>query len=158
MRQENRATEIAIAVPIAFGAIWAVDASINWEPAFHATSSRIASGVDKGKPSFLTWFFSTWQRIVRGRAPIRAVLSATRETSRGVALITGFARKLTYELFVGSVARGFRGPYMPGTTTDVGAAIVYSLVFWALLLVDAGRMSVDRMIAARAPAWRRMAG
>jgi hypothetical protein len=45
-----------------------------------------------------------------------------------------------------------------GTTTDVGAAIVYSLVFWALLLVDAGRMSVGRLIAARAPAWRRMSG
>jgi hypothetical protein len=47
---------------------------------------------------------------------------------------------------------------VPGTTTDVGAAIIYSLVFWALLLVDAGRMSVDRVIAARIPARRRISG
>lgn len=45
-----------------------------------------------------------------------------------------------------------------GTTTDVGAAIIYRLVFWALLLVDAGRMSVDRLIAARTPPWERVAG
>jgi len=57
-----------------------------------------------------------------------------------------------------SVAEGFGGPYVPGTTTDVGAAIIYSLVSCALLLVDAGRMSVDRLIAARIPAWRRIAG
>jgi hypothetical protein len=48
--------------------------------------------------------------------------------------------------------------YMPGTTTELGAAIIYSLVFLALQLVDAGRMSVDRLIVARIPAWRRTAG
>jgi len=42
---------------------------------------------------------------------------------------------------------------VPGATTDVGAAIIYSFVFWALLLVDAGRVSVDRLIAAKIPAW-----
>jgi nitrite reductase (NO-forming) len=86
------------------------------------------------------------------------------ETYLALALIGGFARKVTYSigiayaLFVWSVAEGFGGPYVPGTTTDVGAAILYSLVFWALLIVDAGRMSVDRLIAARIPAWRRIAG
>jgi len=56
------------------------------------------------------------------------------------------------------IALGFGGPYVPGTTTDVGAAIVYSLVFWALLLVGAGRMSVGRLMAARIPARRRTSG
>ena len=65
---------------------------------------------------------------------------------------------IAYGLFVWSMARGFGGPYVPGTATDVGAAIIYSLVFWALLLVDAGRMSIDRLIAARAPVWRRISG
>jgi uncharacterized membrane protein YphA (DoxX/SURF4 family) len=54
----------------------------------------------------------------------------------------------------GRVVAGFGGPYMPGTSTDVGAAIIYSLVFLALLLVDAGRFSVDRWIVRRVPAWR----
>jgi len=46
---------------------------------------------------------------------------------------------------------------MPGTTTDVGAAIIYSLLFGALLLVDAGRFSVDALIEKRLLAWRRIA-
>jgi hypothetical protein len=54
------------------------------------------------------------------------------------------------------VVAGDRAPYVPGTTTDVGAAVIYSLVFLALLLVDAGRFSVDRLIIRRVPAWRRI--
>ncbi len=46
------------------------------------------------------------------------------------------------------------GPYTPGTTTDVGAAIIYSFVLFALMLVDAGRFSVDSLIARKIPAWR----
>lgn len=187
MRNETRAAEIAIALPtpialsrswagatrrmlaiavlrIAFGLIWAVDAALKWQPAFQANFNQIVSGVAQGQPAFLSWWFGLWQLIVSGRAPIFAVLTATTETYLAFALIAGFARKFTYTigiaygLFVWSVAEGFGGPYRPGTTTDVGAAIIYSLVFWALLLVDAGRMSVDRLIAARVPAWRRVSG
>ncbi len=187
MRQVNRATDTAIAAPaplvlragwvgttrrmiaiaflrIAFGAIWSVDAALKWQPAFQANFSQIVAGVAQGQPGFLSWWFSIWQTLVSGRAPIFAVLTATTETYLALALIAGFARKFTYTigiaygLFVWSVAERFGGPYVPGTTTDVGAAIIYSLVFWALLLVDAGRMSVDRLIAARIPAWRRIAG
>jgi uncharacterized membrane protein YphA (DoxX/SURF4 family) len=187
MRHENQATDIAIAVPvpfalraswagagrrmiaiaslrIAFGVIWFVDALLKWQPAFQANFSQIVAGVAQGQPGFLNWWFSIWQVIVNGRAPIFALLAATTETYLAFALIAGFARKLTYAigfayaLFVWSVAEGFGGPYVPGTTTDVGAAIIYSLVFWALWLVDAGRLSVDRLITARFPAWRHLAG
>jgi hypothetical protein len=58
---------------------------------------------------------------------------------------------------VWSVAEGFGRPYVPGTSTDVGAAIIYSLVFLALLLVDAGRFGVDRWIVPKVPAWRHVA-
>jgi len=44
----------------------------------------------------------------------------------------------------------------PGAPTDVGAAIVYSFVVWALLLFRSARPGVDRFIAARIPAWRRI--
>lgn len=187
MKNETRATDLAIALPtplalrrsragaasrmiaiavlrIAFGLIWTVDAALKWQPAFQANFNQIISGVAQGQPAFLNWWFGLWQLIVSGRAPVFAVLTATTETYLALALLTGFARKVTYSigiiygLFVWSVAEGFGGPYMPGTTTDVGAAIIYSPVFWALLLVDAGRMSVDRLIAARIPAWRRIAG
>ena len=149
---------------IAFGAIWAVDASLKWQPAFRANFSQLVSGVAQGQPAFLSSWFGLWQYIVGGREPIFAGLTALTETYLAFALLFGFARKvtytigITYALFVWSVAEGFGGPYMPGTTTDVGAAIIYSLVFCALLIVDAGRISVDRLITARVPAWRRISG
>ena len=145
---------------VAFGAIWAVDASLKWQPAFQANFQQILSGVAKGQPGFLSWWFGLWQLVVSGRAPIFGLLTASTETYLALALLTGFARKFTYSvgilygLFVWSVAEGFGGPYMPGTTTDVGAAIIYSLLFLALLLVDAGRWSLDTLIARKIPAWR----
>src|SRR2546430_9098965 len=161
MKQESSATAIASAPPmpialprsgwgatnptmaiavlrIAFGLIGSVDAALKWQPAFQANFSQIVSGVAQGQPGFLSWWFGLWQFIVSGRAPIFAVLTATTETYLALALIAGFARKFTYAigiaygLFVW--AEGFGGPYVPGTTTDVGAAIIYSFVFWALLL------------------------
>jgi nitrite reductase (NO-forming) len=145
---------------IAFGVIWAVDASLKWQPAFQANFQQILSGVAKGQPGFLNWWFGLWQFVVSGRAPLFGIMTASTETYLAVALVTGFARKFTYTvgilygLFVWSVAEGFGGPYMPGTTTDVGAAIIYSLLFGALLIVDAGRFSVDHLIERRIPAWR----
>ena len=49
------------------------------------------------------------------------------------------------------------GLYVPGTSTDVGAAIIYSLLFGALLVVDAGRFSIDVWIEKRWPVRRRVA-
>lgn len=145
---------------IAFGVIWAVDASLKWQPAFQANFQQMLVDVAKGQPGFLAWWFGLWEFVVSGRAPIFGILTATTETYLAIALLTGFARKFTYSLgimygfFVWSVAEGFGGPYMPGTTTDVGAAIIYSLLFGALLLVDAGRFSVDRLIEKRLKVWR----
>ncbi len=42
---------------IAFGAIWAVDASLKWQPAFQANFQQILSGVAQGQPGFLNWWF-----------------------------------------------------------------------------------------------------
>jgi uncharacterized membrane protein YphA (DoxX/SURF4 family) len=155
----RRATALVL-LRIAFGAIWAVDASLKWQPAFQANFGQILSGVANGQPSYLSWWFALWQFVVSGRAPVFGILTASTETYLAVALLAGFARKFTYSLgilygfFVWSVAEGFGGPYTPGTTTDVGAAIIYSLLFGALLLVDGGRLSVDRLIQKRVAAWR----
>ena len=155
----RRSAGVAI-LRIAFGVIWAVDASLKWQPAFQANFQQMLVDVAKGQPGFLAWWFGLWEFVVSGRAPIFGVLTATTETYLALALLTGFARKFTYSLgimyglFVWSVAEGFGGPYMPGTTTDVGAAIIYSLLFGALLLVDAGRFSVDRLIEKRLMVWR----
>jgi nitrite reductase (NO-forming) len=84
-----------------------------------------------------------------------------------VALLTGFARKLTYVVGAGytaliwATAEGFGGPYVPGVSTDIGAAIVYTLLFVVLLVHDAGvgssRLSLDSFLERRLPGWRRVA-
>jgi nitrite reductase (NO-forming) len=155
----RRASGLAF-LRIAFGVIWAVDASLKWQPAFQANFQQLLSGAAEGQPGFLSWWFGLWQFVVSGRAPIFGILTASTETYLALALLTGLARKFTYSvgvlygLFVWSVAEGFGGPYLPGTTTDVGAAIIYSFVFLALFLVDAGRFSVDHLIEKIVPAWR----
>jgi len=158
----RRLTGVAI-LRIAFGVIWAVDASLKWQPAFQANFLQMLSDVAKGQPGFLGWWFALWQYVVSGRAPVFGILTASTETYLALAVLTGFARKITYSVgilygfFVWSVAEGFGGPYRPGTTTDVGAAIIYSLLFGALPLFDAGRYSVDRWIEKRHLSWRSIA-
>src|SRR4029077_10214890 len=89
-------TVIGIAlIRITFGVIWAVDATLKWQPAFRANFGRIVAGVGNGQPGFLSWWFRLWQLVVAGdRAPIFALLTATTETYLACALIAGFARRV----------------------------------------------------------------
>lgn len=67
-----------------------------------------------------------------------AYLVAVLETLIALALIVGFARKVTYEgaivlsLLIWGTAEGFGGPYTSGAS-DIGTAIIYALMFAALL-------------------------
>src|ERR1700726_2967907 len=65
---------------IAFGLIWAVDGSLKWQPAFQSNFQQILSGVAKGQPGFLNWWFGLWQFVVSGRAPLFGVMTASTET------------------------------------------------------------------------------
>jgi nitrite reductase (NO-forming) len=153
---------------IAFGVAWAVNAALKWVPAFSAGFLAMLTGVAQDQPPILRpWFNLVTAVASDGRANVLAFGSATFETYLAFALLTGFARKLTYVLGAGytailwATAEGFGGPYVPGTTTDVGAAIIYTILFLALLVQDAGlgfsRLSLDRVIERRAPGWRRVA-
>ena len=45
----------------------------------------------------------------------------------------------------------FGRPYAPVMASDLGGAIVYVFVTLALLLANAGRVKVDRLVAVRVP-------
>ena len=66
-----------------------------------------------------------------------------------------------YTALIWATAEGFGGPYVPGSSTDVGAAIIYTLLFLTLLIHDAGvgfsRLSLDSVLERRMPRWRRVA-
>jgi nitrite reductase (NO-forming) len=87
-----------------------------------------------------------------------AWLVAVIETLIALALIAGFARKTAYavdpaaivfSLLIWATAEGFGGPYTSGAS-DIGTAIIYPVVFAALLALSyysgPGRLSADRYL------------
>ena len=151
-----------------FGVAWTANAALKWLPAFGAGFLGMLTDASQGQPAFLRPWFNLVAAVASdGRATILAAGSALLETYLAVALLTGFARKVTYVIgaaytaLIWATAEGFGGPYVPGASTDVGAAIVYTLLFAVLLVHDAGagfsRFSVDSVLERRLPAWRRVA-
>jgi uncharacterized membrane protein YphA (DoxX/SURF4 family) len=174
------AREIAMATPapssalptailrIVLGLAWTANAALKWFPAFGAAFLPMLAGASQDQPGFLKpWFNLVTAVASDGRAPFLALGSAVMETYLAVALLTGFARKATYAVgaiyaaLIWATAEGFGGPYVPGISTDVGAAIISSLLFVTLLINDAGagfsRLSLDSVLERRIPRWRRVA-
>jgi nitrite reductase (NO-forming) len=95
-----------------------------------------------------------------------AWLVAVIETLIAVALIAGFARKVTYiaaiafSLLIWATAEGFGGPYTSGAS-DIGTAVIYAVVFAALLALsyDAGpsRYSADYYLEKKISWWWKVA-
>jgi nitrite reductase (NO-forming) len=153
---------------ILFGLAWAADAALKWFLASGAAFSSMLTAASQDQPGFLKpWFGLVTSIASDGRAPFLAIGSAALETYLAIALLTGFARKVTYSVgaiytvLIWATAEGFGGPYVPGISTDVGAAIIYTLLFLTLLINDAGvgssRLSLDGILERRMPGWRRVA-
>jgi uncharacterized membrane protein YphA (DoxX/SURF4 family) len=153
---------------ILLGLAWTANAALKWFPAFGAAFLSMLTGASADQPAFLKpWFGFVTAIASDGRATFLALGSAAIETYLAVALLTGFARKVTYSVgaiytaLIWATAEGFGGPYVPGSSTDIGAAIIYTLLFLTLLINDAGvgfsRLSLDSVLERRTPRWRRVA-
>ena len=150
------------AVRISFGVVLAIDAFFKWRIGFHRTFVDVIKEAGEGQPSWLHWWFKFWLDTVTPHHHVWAYSIAAIETLLAVALILGFARKTTYivtalvSLGIWSVAEGFGGPYT-ATSTDVGAAIMYSFVAVSLLVLSLqcgpSRYSVDYYIEKRVSWW-----
>src|SRR6516225_11945851 len=120
----------------------------------------------QGQPGWLRPWFDFWIRFQHPEAMVLAYLAAVIETLIAVALIAGFARKLTYlsaiafSLVIWGTAEGFGGPYTAGAS-DIGTAIIYAVVFAGLLALGyyAGpaRYSADYYIEQKVSWWWRIA-
>src|SRR5712671_6058305 len=163
----NSAVPTAI-LRIVLGLAWTANAALKWFPPFGAAFLPMLTGASQDQPGFLKpWFNLVTAVASDGRAPVLALGSAVMETYLAAALLTGFARKTTYAVgafytaLIWTTAEGFGGPYVPGISTDVGAAIISSLLFLMLLINDAGvgfsRLSLDSVLERRLPGWRRVA-
>jgi nitrite reductase (NO-forming) len=154
------------ALRITFGIIWLIDATLKWLPGFRSGYMSTIMGEAQGQPGWLQPWFHFWIRFQHPDATFLAYLVAVAETLIAVALIAGFARKLTYlsailfSLLIWATAEGFGGPYTSGAS-DIGTAIIYAVVFAGLLTLSyyAGppRYSADYYLEKKISWWWRVA-
>ena len=137
---------------IVFGLVWAIDAWFKWQPDFINNFSSYLQGTLDGQPGWVQTWINFWINIVGVDPHVFAHLVAIGETAIAIALIVGAFSNLTYivgvllSIVIWTSAEGFGGPYVAGST-DIGAAIIYVLVFAGLFLANAGLYyGVDRYV------------
>jgi uncharacterized membrane protein YphA (DoxX/SURF4 family) len=150
------------ALRVGFGVIWLVDAALKWLPGFRSGYMDTIMGQAQGQPGWLKPWFDFWINLQHPRALFFAYLVASVETLIAVALIAGFARKLTYgaaivfSVLIWATAEGFGGPYTSGSA-DIGTAVIYAVVFAALLLfsyyLGPSRLSADYYLESKISWW-----
>ena len=149
-------------VRLGFGLIWGIDATLKWLPGFRDGYLMMIRGSAEGQPSWLLPFFHFWARAVAPAPGLFAVLTAVAETAVCLSLLLGIAQRAGFifgaglGLLIWAVGEGFGGPYVSGAT-DIGCAIMYSVLFAALLLAvpratRAAAPSLDSAMVARWPA------
>ncbi len=152
------------ALRIAFGVIWAVSAALTWTTDFANHYVGYLHNAATGQPAWAAWWFQLWIEVVTPNAGLFVWGTRLAETALALALLLGFARKITYlvgilfSLLIWSTAEGFSGPYSVGAN-NIGAAISYVLIFAALIVINlrAGPSpySLDYLIESRWPGWRK---
>lgn len=149
-------------VRLGFGLIWGIDATLKWLPGFRDSYLMMVRASAQGQPSWLLPFFHFWARAVAPAPGLFAMLTALAETAVCLSLLLGIAQRAGFifgavlGLLIWAVGEGFGGPYVSGAT-DIGSAIMYSVLFAALLLAvpratRASAPSLDSAMVARWPA------
>src|SRR6266581_8055176 len=154
------------ALRIGFGIIWLIDAILKWLPGFRSGYMDTIMGQAQDQPGWLKPWFDFWINLQHPRAAFFAYLVAAVETLIALALIAGFARKLTYisaaafSLLIWATAEGFGGPYTSGAA-DIGTAVIYAVFFLGLLALSAyagpARYSADYYLEKKIPWWWKVA-
>jgi nitrite reductase (NO-forming) len=154
------------ALRITFGVIWLIDAILKWLPGFRSSYMDVIMAEAQGQPGWLQPWFHFWIRFQHPDATFLAYLVAAIETLIAVALIAGFARKITYSaaivfsVLIWATAEGFGGPYTSGAS-DIGTAVIYAVVFAALLTLSAyagpARYSADYYLEQKYSWWWKLA-
>jgi len=128
---------------VAFGLVWLIDAWFKWQPDFINNFSGYLTGPLDGQPGWVQSWIHFWINIVNVDPHVFAHAVAIGETAIALALILGAFSNLTYlagvllSVVIWTTAEGFGGPYKSGST-DIGAAIIYVLVFAGLFLSSSG--------------------
>jgi nitrite reductase (NO-forming) len=136
---------------------------LKWLPGFRSSYvDNLKQGAD-GQPGWLKPWFNFWINLQQPNTAFFAYLVAVIETLIAIAVIVGFARKLTYStaimfnLLIWATAEGFGGPYTSGSS-DISTAVIYAVVFGALLgfsyYQGTPQLSVDAYLERRISWWQ----
>ncbi len=122
---------------IVFGGVWAIDAYFKWQPTFLNNFIDYLTQGAQGQPTLVQGWINLWIHGVSVDPHFFGVIVAIAETAIAVGLIFGLFTKIAMmggiamTLVIWSTAEGFGGPYMAGST-DIGAAIIYAILFIAI--------------------------
>jgi thiosulfate dehydrogenase (quinone) large subunit len=125
-----------------FGMVWLIDAFFKWQPGFRNSFAAMLQGMVTSQPGIVRPWFQFWALLATHTGHLLPDGTAVTETALGIALIIGFARRpvyimgALYALSVWAIGEGFGGPYALGTSTDVGAALIYVFVFACLFMLE----------------------
>lgn len=162
---QTRSLNAFTAFRIAFGLVWLIDGLMKFTFLQPSDVINMVQTAGQGQPSWLQPWYNFWVSSVTS-SPTAAFYSiGAIEVLLGVALIAGFLRKtvyfggIVYSLMIWAVAEGFGGPYGPGST-DIGAAVVYTFVFVAMIIAERsakfGNYSLDALIIRKWNNWKRL--
>jgi nitrite reductase (NO-forming) len=149
---------------VAFGLIWVANAAFTWTSEFAVHYVGYLHNAAQGQPGWSAWWFDLWIGLVTPHAALFVWLTRISETALAAALVLGVARKTVYvlgalfSLLIWSTAEGFGGPYTVGAT-NMGAGIIYVLVFIALIVISRtgpSPYSVDYYLEKTSRRWRRV--
>lgn len=122
---------------IVFGIVWAIDAYFKWQPAFMDNFTSYLLEGAQGQGTLVQGWINLWVHTVGVNPHLFAIIVALGETAIAIGLLSGLLTKIAMSggialaFVIWSTAEGFGGPYMAGST-DIGAAIIYVLLFFAL--------------------------
>ncbi len=136
---------------IIFGMVWAVDAFFKWQPDFFTNFVGYLSEGANGQPLLVQKWIHLWTVIIGINPHLFAVFVALAETAIAISLIFGIFTRLgcyggiLLSFVIWSTAEGFGGPYTAGST-DIGSAVIYILVFAALIIGQSWKSwSIDEL-------------
>jgi uncharacterized membrane protein YphA (DoxX/SURF4 family) len=151
-----RRMHVVALLRIAFGGVWAVDAALKWLPSFaQHTMLDTLQDASVGQPPLVHGWIAGWTRFLAVDPHVFGILLAIAETGIAIGLLSGAltnavcAIGAALSLAIWSTGEGFGGPYGDGTT-DVGASLIYVLVFALLAAAGAGGVwGIDRWLHPR---------
>lgn len=149
-----------------FGLIWLIDAYYKWQPSFPFQFSSLLKDASTNQLPILKTWYDFWITLSSSHLEFLTYSVALSESYFALALILGFAGKTTYvlgalfSLMVWSLGEGFGGLH-EANPIDLGAAVMYSLMFLALFTLNyysgSSEFSLDALIEKRFPLWRKIA-